>query len=92
MHHEKKTCWDKNGEQTEGKEVHLTYGLDPCGGITKRLEEVEEEANTIQTPAVSSHLNHRGLSDTGPPSRQHTLTGMRPPDTDTGEDYQVWPK
>ena len=49
----------------------------PCGWISERLEEAEEN-NPIGKPGVSSNLDPRDLSDTEPPTRQHTPADMRP--------------
>ena len=38
---------------------------------------------------VSTNLDSRDLSDTGPPTRQHTPAEMRPP-THIVEDFWVW--
>ena len=39
-----------------------------------KLEEAEEEGNPIGRPAVSTNLNPKDLSKTGPPTRQHNQT------------------
>jgi hypothetical protein len=56
-----------------------TEAADPYGGIREKLEEAEEEGNPVGGPAVLIDLDLRDLSNTGPPTRQHTPTGMRPP-------------
>jgi hypothetical protein len=43
------------------------------------LEEAEEEGNQVGGPAVSINLDSRDLSNTGPPTRQHTTADMRFP-------------
>jgi len=40
-----------------------------------KLEEAEEEGSPMGRPAVSTDLDPQDLSDTEPPSRQHTLAG-----------------
>lgn len=50
---------------------------DPSGWTRERLEEVEEEDNPIGRPTVSTNLDFWELSDTDPPTRQHTLDGPR---------------
>ena len=52
---------------------------DPCGWISGNLEEAEEEGDPVGGPAVSIKLDPQDLSDTGTPTRQHTLTDMKPP-------------
>jgi hypothetical protein len=42
------------------------------------MEEVEEEGNPMERPAVSTNLDPRDLSNTEQPPRQHTLAGLRP--------------
>ena len=56
-----------------------TEAADPSGSMREKLEEAEEEGNPIGRPAVSTNLDHRDDSDTEPPTRQHTLAGMRLP-------------
>jgi hypothetical protein len=44
------------------------------------LEEAVEEGDPVGGgPAVSTNLDPQDLSDTGPPTRQHTPADMRPP-------------
>jgi hypothetical protein len=38
----------------------------------------QEEGNPVGGPAVSINLDPQDLSDTGPPTRQHTPADMRP--------------
>jgi hypothetical protein len=45
----------------------------------ERLEEAKEEGDPVGRPAVSTNLDSRHLSETGPPNKQHTLADMRPP-------------
>jgi hypothetical protein len=47
--------------------------------IREKLEEAEEESNLEGEPAVPINLDPQDLSDTGPPTRQHTAADMRPP-------------
>jgi hypothetical protein len=47
-----------------------TETADPCGWVRVKLEEAEEESNPAGRPAVSTKLDPRDLSDTGPPNRQ----------------------
>jgi hypothetical protein len=47
--------------------------------MRKELEEDEEEGDPIGRTAVSTNLDHQDLSDTEPPTRQHTSSDMRPP-------------
>jgi hypothetical protein len=49
------------------------------GLIRERLEEAKEEGNPVGGMAVSTNLESWDLSDTGPPTRQHTPADMRPP-------------
>ena len=49
-----------------------------CGGIREKLEEAEEEGNSIRRPAVSPNLDLQDVSDTEPPTRQHTPANKRP--------------
>jgi hypothetical protein len=58
----------------------------------EKLEEAEEEDNPVERPVVSINLDSQELSVTGPPTRQHTATNMRLPNTHTVEDYWVWIK
>ena len=44
-----------------------------------RLEEAEEEDDPIGRPSVSTYPDPRELPETGPPTRQHTQAGPRPP-------------
>ena len=53
--------------------------LPPIVELGERLEEVEEEGDPGGGPAVSTNLELYGLSNTGPPTRQHTQADMRPP-------------
>jgi hypothetical protein len=55
-----------------------TEAGNPCRWIRERLDEVEEEDDPIQRPAVSANLNPWDLSDTEPPTRQHRLPALRP--------------
>ena len=43
----------------------------------KMLKEAEEEGDSIGRPAVSTNLDPQDLSDTEPPTRQHTPADMR---------------
>jgi hypothetical protein len=45
---------------------------DPCVWIREKLEGAEE-GDPIRKPAVSTNLDPWDLSDTEPPTRQHTL-------------------
>jgi hypothetical protein len=45
----------------------------------EKLEKVEEEGNPVGRRAVSTNLDPQDLSDTGPPTRQHTPADLRPP-------------
>jgi hypothetical protein len=47
--------------------------------IKKKIGEAEEENNPVGGPAVSTNLDPQDLSDTGPPTRQHTPADMRFP-------------
>jgi hypothetical protein len=42
------------------------------------LKEAKEKGDPVGGPAVLINLDPRGISDTGPPNRQHTPTDMRP--------------
>jgi hypothetical protein len=44
----------------------------------ENLEEAEEEGSPMGRQPVSTDLNPRDLSDTDPPTRQHTPANMRP--------------
>ena len=54
------------------------------------MEEAEEEGDPIRRPAVSTNLDSWDLTDTETPTRQHTPADMKPPNTYTAEDCQVW--
>jgi hypothetical protein len=56
-----------------------TEAADPCGLIREKLEEAEEEGDPVGGPAVSINQDPRDLSDTEPPTRQHTPADMRLP-------------
>jgi hypothetical protein len=56
-----------------------TEAADPCGWIRGKLEEAEEEGDSVGEPAVSINLDPGNLSDTGTSTRQHTPADMRPP-------------
>jgi hypothetical protein len=55
-----------------------TEAADPCGCIGENLEEAEE-GNPIRRPTVLTNLDPWDLSETGPPTRQHTPSEIRPP-------------
>ena len=55
-----------------------TEAGDPCGLIREKLEEDEEEGDPIGRPAISTNLDPQDLSDTEPPTKQHTPADMRP--------------
>jgi hypothetical protein len=55
-----------------------TEAADPCGWIREKLEEAEEEGDPVGQPAVSINLLPWGLSDTEPPTGQHTPADKRP--------------
>ena len=42
-------------------------------------EEAEEEGEPIGRPTISTNMDPWDLSDTEPPTRQHTPADMRPP-------------
>lgn len=42
------------------------------------LEEVDEKGDPIGRPTVSTNLDLQDLSDTKPPTREHTLADSRP--------------
>jgi len=54
-----------------------TEAAEPCGWVRKNLEE-DEKDNSTERPATSINLDLRDLSDTKPPTRQHTPAEMRP--------------
>ena len=56
----------------------LTKFTDQCGWISEKLIEAEQEGNPVGRPAVSTNLNPKDPSKTGPPTRQHTPDDMRP--------------
>jgi hypothetical protein len=56
-----------------------TEAVDSRGRIREKLEEAEEEGNSVEGPEVSINRGPHDLSDTGPPTWQHTLANMRPP-------------
>ena len=56
-----------------------------CGWIREKLEEAEKGGDPIGRPAVFP----QDLSDTEPPTRQHTPADMRTP-THIAEDCWVW--
>jgi hypothetical protein len=56
-----------------------TEAAEPCGLIREELKEAEEEGNPVGEPAVSINLDPQELSDTGPPTRQHTPADTRVP-------------
>ena len=43
------------------------------------LKEAEDKGDSVGGPAVLINLDLGYLSNTGPPNRQHTPAGMRPP-------------
>jgi hypothetical protein len=56
-----------------------TEAGDPSGWIREKLEEAEKVGNSVGGPAVSTNLEPQNLSDTGPPTSQHTSADMRTP-------------
>ena len=54
------------------------------------LKEAEDKGDSVGGPAVLINLDLGYLSNTGPPNRQHTPADMRPPNTHTVEDFQVY--
>jgi hypothetical protein len=50
----------------------------PVVELQKKLEEAEEGSH-IRRPAVSTTLNPQNLSDTEPPTSQHTCADLSPP-------------
>jgi hypothetical protein len=46
--------------------------------MREKLEEAEEEGDPVGGPAVSINLDPWDLSNTGPPTRQHTPADRRP--------------
>jgi hypothetical protein len=61
------------------EEQYALRTADPCGWIREKLGEAEEEGNPVGGPTISTNLDPRDLSDTGPPTRQYTPADMRPP-------------
>jgi hypothetical protein len=51
---------------------HWTEVRHSYGWIRERLEDAKEEDDPIGRPAVSTNLEPWDLSDTEPPTRQHT--------------------
>jgi hypothetical protein len=60
--------------------------LTPVAELGKRLE----KHDPVGGPSVSINLVYRDLSDTGLPTRHHTPADMRPPNTCSAGEYQVW--
>jgi hypothetical protein len=54
----------------------MEEAADPSGWIREKLGEAEE-GDPVGGPAVSTNLDPRDLSDTEPPTRQHTPADMR---------------
>jgi hypothetical protein len=55
-----------------------TEAIEPCDWIREELEEAEE-GDPAGRPGVSFNLDPGGLSNTRPPTRQHTPADMGPP-------------
>jgi hypothetical protein len=51
---------------------------DPWGWMRGKLEKAEEEGDLIRRPIVSKNLDPWDLSDTEPPTRQHTPADLSP--------------
>ena len=63
--------------------MHTTNGqklLNPVVELGKSWKKLRrrDSAGPVQGPAVSINLESPNLSDTGPPTRQHTTADMRP--------------
>jgi hypothetical protein len=53
------------------------------------MEEAEEVYDPVGRPAVSTNMGSQDLSDTDPPTRQHTLDDEAP-NTYTTDNCWVW--
>ena len=56
-----------------------TEAGDSCGWIREKLKEAQEYGYPVGRPAVSTNRDSPDVSDTEPPTRQHTPVDMRPP-------------
>lgn len=67
-----------------------TEVINSCVWIGEKVEEAKEEGSPMARPAFSIDLDPRDLSDTEPPTIQHTPADMRSPtQKDTVKDYLV---
>ena len=70
----------ESGADTSTKPMDKSQGpLDLCDGIGQNLKEAEDEGGPVGKSAVSTDLDPQDLSDTEPPTRQHTPADIRPP-------------
>lgn len=58
---------------------HWTEVKDPNGRVGGRIEGPEGDGNTTGLPTVSTVLDLWQLSETDPPTEEHTWAGPRPP-------------
>jgi hypothetical protein len=56
---------------------HWTEVGDPYGRVRGRIEGAEGDGNPIGRPTVSTNLDPRELSETKPPTKEHTFAGPR---------------
>jgi len=72
-------CPPKDPKAAESDADICTQPVDrSCGWIREKLEEAEEGGDSIGRTAISTNPHPRDLSDTEPPTRQHTPADMRP--------------
>jgi hypothetical protein len=57
---------------------HWTEVRDSFGRVERRIEVLEGDKNSIGRPTESTNLDPWGLSETEPPTKEHTLVGLRP--------------
>jgi hypothetical protein len=56
---------------------HWTEVRDPYGRVRGRIEGTKGGGNSIGRPTVLTNLDPWGLSETEPPTKEHTLAGLR---------------
>ena len=56
-------------------------GIGDSYGVGRRIAGPEGDENSTGRPIESTNLDPWKLSETEPPTKEHTLAGMRPPGT-----------